>query len=76
MAHNLKVVGSNPTPATKINQQLQDIDSHPRVAFRVADLNGATLVLRLEAPRVKGCVEKHDTPPGWADCGLSLQMLG
>ena len=43
-AHNLKVVGSNPTPATKITQSYQIIKRRSGAATRVAKLHGATLV--------------------------------
>ena len=36
LTHNLKVVGSNPTPATKNTKQYQDVKRHLRVAFCVA----------------------------------------
>jgi predicted lipoprotein len=34
-AHNLKVVGSNPTPATKFTSTVQHVTRHLRVAFCV-----------------------------------------
>ena len=34
-AHNLKVVGSNPTPATKYSKQYQCTNGHPRVAISI-----------------------------------------
>ena len=41
-AHNLKVVGSNPTPATKINITYQYVNGHRRAAFCFGEMRGAT----------------------------------
>ena len=37
-AHNLKVVGSNPTPATNYTVLKQKLKGHPRVAFCFSEM--------------------------------------
>ena len=50
--HNLKVVGSNPTPATKFNHNIKDLNAAPRGGVRVSTTRGSTVEARGgETPR-------------------------
>ena len=46
MAHNLKVVGSNPTPATKIPKCFSDLRGARKGAFCVSSTPGSTVEAR------------------------------
>ena len=72
-AHNLKVVGSNPTPATKIITTYQYLTRHLRVAVRV----GKTAVEALwkQADAFGSVAERQPIRVGKKYWNLHLRLL-